>query len=527
MATVHLARAHGAGGFEREVALKLVHSHLRETSGFAFDLVEEARLAARIRHPNVVPILDAAEEGDEVFLAMEYIEGDSLIGLLRRGEVERAPIPLPVRLRILVDALHGLHAAHELRDEEGRLVNLVHRDFSPQNILVGLDGIARLTDFGIAKASTRIGQTTTGLVKGKIRYMSPEQARGQPLDRRCDVWAAGVIAWELLAGRRLFTGDNDVAIALAIVSGRPARLAEAAPSLPVELDAVVARALCAELDERTPTALDFAQELGEAARALGGLAELPEVAAVVKALVGPRMEQRRAEVTRLIAERSRAPTSSSAQRSASLPPLAVAEPATTSALADSAEPKSIAAEATVIEGARPAGRSRRAWVLWAAGVGILGVAGLAVASGFRALAAHPLAEDNVHEAATVRPTIASSPVEVSAPPPISSAASGPLLAVELRADAPIGRVRIGERLVTVAPAASVVLIPLRAVERAGKTDLSVIAADGRRAAAALAPDSTSIDVSFPKRAPVKGVAVPTRGGAGSPEPLATSPYPTP
>src|SRR5262249_8326034 len=156
-------------------------------------------LAVRVRHPNVVPVLDVAEDPLGIYLVMEYIDGDSLDGLRRSGYAQNRPMPLRVAMRILVDALHGLHAAHELRDDDGKPFELVHRDFSPHNVLVGTDGIARLADFGIARPKSRQGTTQVGTVKGKIEYMAPEQARGLALDRRCDIWAAGIVAWEVLS----------------------------------------------------------------------------------------------------------------------------------------------------------------------------------------------------------------------------------------------------------------------------------------------------------------------------------------
>src|SRR5262249_40901390 len=151
MATVYLARKRGPGGFESRVAVKLTHAHLREQPEWVVGLLHEAKIAARIRHPNVVQILDVDDDELGVFLGMEYVEGDSLAGLMRRVGEEGSRIPMPIALRVLDDALAGLHSAHTLKDEAGRFLGVVHRDFSPQNILVGADGVSRLTDFGIAK----------------------------------------------------------------------------------------------------------------------------------------------------------------------------------------------------------------------------------------------------------------------------------------------------------------------------------------------------------------------------------------
>gem|GEM_PF-825255 len=299
MATVYLARTRRAG-IERDVALKLTHAHLRDTPEFATELLEEAKIAVRIRHPNVVPVLDVDDDPQGVFLVMQYVEGDTLGGLRRKATIESKPIPRPVSMRILLDALAGLHAAHELRDEEGALMGVVHRDFSPQNILVGVDGIAKLTDFGIAKATSRHGHTRTGLVKGKISYMAPEQARGMSLDRRCDVWAAGVIAWEMLAQRRLYVADNDVGTLLKVVTEAPLPLSRVATAISDELEEAVAHALTIDLDSRVGSALAFAKELESACQSAGYLADHEEVAAYVGSLVGPHLAERRARATEVV-----------------------------------------------------------------------------------------------------------------------------------------------------------------------------------------------------------------------------------
>ena len=305
MGTVYLARARGVGGFEREVALKLMHGHLKQESSFSHDLIEEAKLAVRIRHPNVVSVIDVGDDPFGIFLVMDYVEGDTLAGLMKRAGATEERLPPRIGLQILMDALSGLHAAHELRDERGSLLELVHRDFSPQNILVGTDGVARLTDFGIAKAATRMGNTSTGIVKGKISYMAPEQARGDPIDRRCDVWAAGVVAWQIVAGRRLYTLDNDVATLLKIVTAAPPRLKDIVPSVAPQLDAAIANALVLDRNHRCATALAFRQSLATACRAANLLAEPEEVAVWVSRLVGLKLGERRERVAEVGALRAR------------------------------------------------------------------------------------------------------------------------------------------------------------------------------------------------------------------------------
>ncbi|MEZ4257863.1 MAG: protein kinase [Polyangiaceae bacterium] len=293
MGSVYLARAAGAAGFERDVALKLTHHHLRESATFVSEVLAEAEIASRIQHTNVVPVLDVGEDDLGVFLVMEYIAGDSLSGLIKKARETGETLPQRVCMRILVDALAGLHAAHELTDDEGRPQHVVHRDFSPQNILVGLDGVSRLTDFGIAKAASRASHTTSGVIKGKACYVAPEQAQDLALDRRCDVWAAGVVAWELLAGRRLYSSENEAAILLRIVSETPPRVSSVVADVPPAVDEAIARALTTDPGSRTPTAQAFAKDLGTATRAFGLLAEPEEVAEWVARLAGPLLERRK------------------------------------------------------------------------------------------------------------------------------------------------------------------------------------------------------------------------------------------
>jgi serine/threonine protein kinase len=300
MATVYVARAVGLSGFTTDVALKLTHAHLQTLPEFATDLLEEAKLAARIRHRNVVAVIDVGDDPHGIYLVMEYVEGDSLAGLLRH---ERS-IPWPIATRMLLDALDGLHAAHELRDDAGELLGVVHRDFTPHNILVGLDGVARLADFGIAKAATRLGHTRLGMVKGKIAYMSPEQAHGHPLDRRCDVWAAGVVAWEVFAGRRLYPYDDDVATLLKVATEPPPRLRTVAPEVPEAVEEAVASALIMRRDDRCPTALALSRQLAAAVRASGGIAEANDVAEWMAARVGPKVSDRRIRAAEIHARRA-------------------------------------------------------------------------------------------------------------------------------------------------------------------------------------------------------------------------------
>ena len=180
--------------------------------------LDEARLAARIRHPNVVPTLDVVAMAGELFLVMEYVQGESLARLSKAALSRGEPIPPEMVVTMLVGALHGLHAAHEANNDHGEPLGIVHRDVSPHNVLVGTDGVARVLDFGVAKATGRVATTQEGHLKGKMAYMAPEQVRGT-VSRQTDVYAASVVLWETLTGKRLFVGDNDVQVFEKVLRG--------------------------------------------------------------------------------------------------------------------------------------------------------------------------------------------------------------------------------------------------------------------------------------------------------------------
>jgi len=274
MATVHLARLMGEAGFSRTVAVKRLHPNFAQEQEFVAMLLDEARLVARIRHPNVVPMLDVVREPNELFLVMEYVHGESwsrlIAASLKRGEKP----PLANCAAIAIDVLNGLHAAHEARNERGEPLGIVHRDVSPQNAIVGVDGVTRVLDFGVAKASGRLQSTQNDELKGKLAYMSPQQIMGESVDRRADVWSAAVCLWESLAGMRLFRAEVQATVAVKVLND-PIRPPSAfRPEIPAALDEVVMRGLSREIDQRWPTARDMAIAIEKAlapatARAVG------------------------------------------------------------------------------------------------------------------------------------------------------------------------------------------------------------------------------------------------------------------
>jgi len=288
MATVFLARALGAAGFQRLVAIKLMHPHIANDDDFVAMFMDEARLAARIRHPNVVATMDLQNDDDGLYLVMEYVEGDVLLGLLRSTIKAGKTIPAPIALRIMLDILNGLHAAHELTDERGEPLRLVHRDVSPHNILVGIDGISRITDFGIARAEARLGATRDGQVKGKLAYMAPEQTTSHSLDRRADIFAAGIVLWESIAGKRLFMGQSDGEVLRNLLVNPIPKLRQAKADIPQSLETVCAKALDRDPDQRYSTAAQFADALEEAGGSLG-VASTRAVASFVRSIAGDRI----------------------------------------------------------------------------------------------------------------------------------------------------------------------------------------------------------------------------------------------
>jgi len=300
MATVYVGRQRGAGGFERLVAIKRMHRHISAVPELAASFMDEARIASLIRHPNVVNVHDVHEADGEHLLIMDYVDGTSLAHVMRAARQRKTKVPRPAALRILVDALYGLHAAHEQESLEGRPLGVVHRDATPHNILLGTDGTARLTDFGIAKAAERTVHTGTGLAKGKFRYMAPEQARAGALDRRVDVFAIGIVAWELLTGERLFKGESDVQVLLAISEGNYPRPSRFDSAVPAPLEGIVMRALSVDPNQRWPTAKAFAEALEGYARESGDLCSPSEVARLVDEFCGAEIQERRLLISEVL-----------------------------------------------------------------------------------------------------------------------------------------------------------------------------------------------------------------------------------
>ncbi|WP_437971749.1 serine/threonine-protein kinase [Sorangium sp. So ce260] len=312
MATVWAARRKGRRGFQKTVAIKTMLPSLSDDAQFESMFLEEARLASGIQHPNVAEILDLGEQGDVLYIVMEWVDGEALSVIARAANKSGVAIPLRIALRILSRACLGLHAAHELRDPQNddQLLGLVHRDVSPQNILVTYDGHVKLVDFGVAKATNRShNDTTAGQIKGKVPYMSPEQARGERVDRRTDIFAMGIVLYKLTTGDHPFTAENDLLTLKHIIS-RPAlspRLKN--PDFPPDLDHVLMTCLQKDPDRRYQTMLELEGAL-EAVLAKEPPVTDHDVGAFVRGLLGERNQRRRAalrDTVRALDERASNP----------------------------------------------------------------------------------------------------------------------------------------------------------------------------------------------------------------------------
>jgi ABC-type branched-subunit amino acid transport system ATPase component len=292
MATVHLGCARGAFGFAKTVAVKRLHPQLSRDPEFVAMFLDEARLSGRVRHPNVVPVLDVFADAGELCLVMEYVEGESLSGLLKG--MYGAPLPPAIAVGIVIPVLHGLEAAHQARSENDEPLGLVHRDVSPHNVIVGVDGVARLIDFGVAKAMGRSAVSRHGQLKGKVAYMAPEQIAVKPITPLTDVWGAGVVLWECLTGEVLFQGETEGVILGRVLDERVPPPSELGEAVSAALDAVCLRALSRDPAGRFQSAREMAVALERCVTP----ASPAEIGAWVEATARANLERRRACVKR-------------------------------------------------------------------------------------------------------------------------------------------------------------------------------------------------------------------------------------
>ncbi|QRN94972.1 serine/threonine protein kinase [Archangium violaceum] len=296
MAEIFLAKRLGADGFERNVVIKRMLAHLSGLPDFVEMFRDEARLAAKLVHPNVVQIHELGFTEGCYFICMEYLPGEDFSTTVRTASFRGEYVPVPLVLRVLADAARGLHYAHDFTDESGRPLNIVHRDISPSNLYVTYEGQVKVLDFGIAKAESRLAHTRTGVVKGKYVYMAPEQARGEEVDRRADVFSLGVCLYESLTHVRPFARDNDLAVLNALLSGDFQPPSALRPDLSPALEAVVLKAMAYDRAQRYATAAELADDL-EGLLSLESQA--PTSAHLAAYLRGSFGEQRYTEKTRI------------------------------------------------------------------------------------------------------------------------------------------------------------------------------------------------------------------------------------
>ncbi len=298
MGTVHLGQILGGAGFARLVAIKRMHPHIVAEPGALQMFRDEARLSARVRDPHTVATLDVVEHGGELLLVMDYVHGATLALLMELARSIGAPVPVEVTLAVAIDVLGGLQAIHEATDEHRQPLAIVHRDVSPQNVLVGVDGMARVLDFGIAKAAGRLQTTQQGYLKGKLAYMAPEHVRHEEVGARADQYAAAVVVWELLTGSQLFDGRSEGAILAKVLEGVVVAPSRYAPEIPAALDDVVMRGL-----SRDPAArFASCREMALALRGVAGVAGVADADAVgrwVTTLAGKSLAEQAAQVARV------------------------------------------------------------------------------------------------------------------------------------------------------------------------------------------------------------------------------------
>ncbi|MFW5921521.1 MAG: serine/threonine protein kinase, partial [Polyangiales bacterium] len=289
MANVYLARARGPAGFNKWFAIKRIHPHLAKDRRFVRMFLDEARIAAAVQHPNVAQVFDLGEEDGEHYISMEYLHGEHLGALIARAVREWGRLPPALAAALVARAADGLHHAHEVKDPQGNPLGLVHRDVSPHNIFITYDGQVKITDFGVAKAGNRLTNTQTGTLKGKLAYLSPEQALGQEIDRRSDIFALGVVLWEITTGRRLFKAETDAQTLMRVTSGRVRAPSDILPDFPAELEQIILRALASKPDKRYASASAMARDLDRYVASTAEPAGASEVAAAMHQLFPDRL----------------------------------------------------------------------------------------------------------------------------------------------------------------------------------------------------------------------------------------------
>lgn len=302
MAEVFRAEREGLEGFAKQVAIKRVLPHLSEKERFIRLFLDEARLSARLNHSNCVQVFDIGYGENSYFIVMEWVDGTSLKALVEHYRRQGQSIPAPIAVHIVLEVAKGLAYAHELRDAEGRELGIIHRDISPPNVLLSRYGEVKIVDFGLAKANSQLEKSEPGIIKGKFGYLSPEAALGQEIDARTDVFALGIMLWELLAGRRLFLGETDFQTVRLVQQAEVPSIQAINPTVPAELARIIERSLAKNPEDRIPTAYDFGQQLARSLFEMGVTVTDFDIASLVRNVLGQKEGPSTQVIDRLIKE---------------------------------------------------------------------------------------------------------------------------------------------------------------------------------------------------------------------------------
>jgi len=287
MAEVWKARMKGVEGFQKTVAIKKILSNLTDSADFVTMFIDEAKLAAQLTHNNIIHIYDLGKIGDDYYIAMEYVEGKDLRSILNAGRSKSLPLPIELALLIAARLASALDYAHRKRDFDNRALGLVHRDVSPQNVLIGYEGDIKLCDFGIVKAVSKASKTQMGALKGKLQYMSPEQAWGKPVDARSDIFSLGSLLFEMLTGRRLFAGDSEISVLEAVRDCKVDHPRDLVPTVPAEVEEIVLKALKKDPDDRFQNAGAMQKEIERVLQSLRRTPSQADLSAYMHRLFGP------------------------------------------------------------------------------------------------------------------------------------------------------------------------------------------------------------------------------------------------
>ncbi|MCM2268530.1 MAG: TonB family protein [Thermoanaerobaculia bacterium] len=511
MAEVWKARMKGVEGFQKTVAIKKILPHLTDSSDFVTMFVDEAKLAAQLNHTNIIHIYDLGKIADDYYIAMEYVDGKDLRSILNAARDRDVPLPLGLSLLVASRLAAALDHAHRQKDFEGRALGLVHRDVSPQNVLISFDGDIKLCDFGIVKAVSKASKTQMGALKGKLQYMSPEQAWGRPVDARSDIFSLGTLLFEMLTGRRLFAGESEMSVLDAVREGRIQAPRDLDPRVPLEVNATVLKSLAREPKDRFQSAGDLQREIDGILASLKPTPSQRDLAHYVQRLfdVGARP--------------SPAETAATAAPAAMAPPAAAPARGVSPAAAPLAESFAPSAGATdaALETA-PAGKGPWLWVGLAAAV-VLGIVGVTMFRGGGDAAPPATAPAATTEAAAT---------ESAAAPPAAAAAVTEATPSRVETDAPAAPATPDDRppAASAATSAPAVTTPAPQPEPAkaepAKPPAATPAATASTSPAAAATTTTAPPVAAPVAAPPPAVA--TRPAPESQEPAPTpSAAPTP